>query len=294
MSDDNLPGFIEDEPKKPTKPAAEPGKGFNAFADVKVGPDATAAPAAPAKPATTRLAKPAVAAKPSAAEAAPAKRGFDAFADAASQPDGNDADVKPGSGKDLWACPHCGAKNKPERNTCRTCAKSPTEAVVIPWHAHPLVKPAIGIAVLVVVIMLGAMLFSSDVRLVEATDGNIDSKPRTSSGMGQAGDLEGSAFTPRQRYALCGRLVGMKTVGSLTTLVVALGSDGKNKDKVDEASITFTHDEPSVRPDLRVTVLHCYGQLPSAEKGEVVSLLGDMGSLDGTDGSVLHIERSAP
>ena len=45
--------------------------------------------------------------------------------------------------KDLWVCPHCGAKNKPDRDTCRACGKSPDEKVVKPIHQNPLVQAAV-------------------------------------------------------------------------------------------------------------------------------------------------------
>ena len=245
MSNDELPGFIEDQPK-PTAPAA---------------------PAAPTKH-------------------------FDAFADVASQPASNDAEIKPGSGKDLWACPHCRAKSKPERTTCRVCGKSPSDPVIIPWHAHPLAKPAIAVAVILIVLLLGSLLFGGGVRLVEAEAASIDSSPRTGSGAGAPSELDGQVFTPRKRYGVCGRVVGMQSRGNLYMLVLALGADGKDETRINEVGIDFSGSEPVTIPEIRSATLLCFGELPALGKGQVVSLIGDVGSLAGTEGPVVRIERA--
>jgi hypothetical protein len=309
MSNDDLPGFIEDEPKKPAKPEkAPPAKGFNAFADVPVtDPSATpkepsaakpaagraGPPAAAPKPGTARTAKPAA---PAAAAPAAAKApGFDAFADAASQPDGNDADVKPGKGLDLWACPHCGTKNKPTRNTCRACGKSPDEPVIIAWHQKPLVKPAIAAGVVLVLVLLGWLLLGGGVRLVEAEVGNIDKAPRTAGGAGAPSELDGKAFTPRRRYAVCGRIVGVQARGNLNQLVLAVGADGRDETRVNEAGVDFSASEPVTMPELHVAVVLAFGAMPSSlEKGRIVSLLGDVGTLEGVEEPVVRIERAVP
>lgn len=353
MSNDDLPGFIEDEPKKPAKPAApaKAGGGFNAFDDVKVdtqaptlgpptvapGTGRTAAkPGAPAAKAGAPAAKPgAPGAKPAAPAAKPgAKPGvppkspsvltpvgeepvtatnfetavgfdqgpgapkdpakFDAFADAASQPDGNDADVKPGTGRDLWSCPHCGTKNKPGRELCRQCNKSPSDEVVVAWHANPIVKPAIGAGVVLVIVLLGWLLLGGGVRLVEAEERFIDSAPRTGGGAGAPSELDGNAFTPRKRYGVCGRVVGATAKGNLTVLVVALGKDGTDPSRVAESGIDFSGPEPVTMPELRIAVVQCFGKLPPMDKGRVVSLLGDVGSLAGTEGDVVRVDASVP
>ena len=299
MSNDDLPGFIEDEPKKPSKPApAAPAKGFNAFADVKVDADPLAVPVAPAlaakapsKPATGRTAKPAA---PAAAAAAAPAKAFDAFADAASTPDGNDADVKPGTGRDLWVCPHCGTKSKPERTTCRACGKKPSDEVIILWHAHPIVKPAIGVGVVLVIVLLGWVLFSGGVRFVEPEAAYIDgSRARTGSGAGKSEEFEGQLFTPSKRYGLCGRLVGMISKGSLTMMVLAVGADGKDETRVTEAGVDFSAADPVTTPELHVVTVLCFGNVPTPTKGQIVSLFGDVGSLAGTDGQVVRLEKSA-
>lgn len=124
----------------PVKSKKDAGPSFDAFADEgDVNPDADAAPSAP----------------PAGSD----DGGFDAFADGGGDSDDSaaDADIKPGQGKDLWLCPHCGAKNKPGRDTCRSCGKHPDEEVIIPLLSRPPVKfGLIGgiVLVLIVVVML--------------------------------------------------------------------------------------------------------------------------------------------
>lgn len=134
---------------------------FDAFADEEV--DTKAAP--PAPPAQKKSA-------PSPSETADAKAGFDAFDDVAEEdPDAesaNDDEIKPGQGKDLWTCPHCGAKSKPNRDTCRKCGKSPDEEVIIPLFSRPPVKfGAIGAAVVFLLIIF-SVATSVDVSLHDA------------------------------------------------------------------------------------------------------------------------------
>ncbi len=135
---------------------------FDAFADEEV--DTKAAP--PAPPAAARKSA------PSSSDTADAKAGFDSFDDVAEEdPDAesaNDDEIKPGQGKDLWTCPHCGAKSKPNRDTCRNCGKSPDEEVIIPLFSRPPVKfGAIGGAV-VFLLILFSIATSVDVSLHQA------------------------------------------------------------------------------------------------------------------------------
>src|SRR4051812_2013144 len=130
MADDDMPGFIEDEPKPAAKPAkpAPPAAAFNPFGDVQVKLDATAAPGAAAEPAAKGPAakgpakSPGTGRTPRSTGAAPAAPSVPISGDA-------DADVVPGQGKDLWTCPHCSARNKPGRDTCRSCGKTPDDEV---------------------------------------------------------------------------------------------------------------------------------------------------------------------
>lgn len=131
MADDKFDPFadVNVDVNKPDAPPPPPKKdaGFDPFNDVKVDTDAPAEPAG------------------------------GAAAVAASDP--VEDDVVPGSRKDLWLCPHCGAKNKPGRSTCRSCSKSPDEKVV-----SPLMKqlPIIGGVVAVVLVIVVLVMSSGD------------------------------------------------------------------------------------------------------------------------------------
>lgn len=117
------PGFIdEDEPPQPVpRPASDTGRDddFDPFANAgpidtggvsgvatgNAGDDDDVGHMAPPAPG------PIAAADPQAAEAE------------------MDAEIAPGSRRDLWMCPHCGAKSRPERDTCRSCGKHPDDPV---------------------------------------------------------------------------------------------------------------------------------------------------------------------
>lgn len=292
MSDD-LPGFIDDEPKPKKREPAAPAKGFNAFADVDVD-----APS-PAKPSAAPI-------TPARAEAKTAP-GFDAFADggsasAAAQAE-VDNDIKPGQGKDLWACPHCGAKNKPDRTTCRSCGKSPQDEVIVPFMQTPAGRFGVPAGVVLVLVLLGWFLFGGSVDLVPADPGNIDSAVRTGGSTGGETQEGGMIFQPRVRTAVCGRVVAVDSKAGVVAVVLALGGDGKDADAVAGAKVDFAATPPTVSPDLRHAVIYCLGRVPERmTPGEVLSLVGDGGLLirdgriadDFAGGTVLRIERSAP
>ncbi len=211
---DDLPGFIEDDQpkKKPQQP--EPGAGgFNPFADVEVESNPLGLVKTPAQP-VAKSSKPA--AKAPAKPAEPA--GFNAFAGAADAPaaDVNEADVKPGQGKDLWACPHCGAKNKPERTTCRECGKSPSDPVIIPFSKTPAGRFGIPAAVIIVLALIGWLLFGGSVKLVPAGPGKVDSAIRRGGSVGAEETIHGLVFQPRERIAVSGRVLGTTRFNGFT------------------------------------------------------------------------------
>ena len=123
QGDDFFPGFQEDD--KPAAPAPMPSAmksdgAFNPF-DEPVNVSLVPSPSAPAPAAPKSQCKPSSAGQQGA--------GFDPFAGNKDGEEADDPDLKPGSRKDLWICPHCGAGNRPNRDTCRSCGKSP----MIPW-----------------------------------------------------------------------------------------------------------------------------------------------------------------
>ena len=111
-------------------------------------------PAAPGAPPAAAVRKaPATAPGAAKSEAAQSPGAAKSPAPAASESD--NPDLKPGSRKDLWNCPHCGTGNKPERTTCRACGKSPSDAKEIPaWKKPKVIAAVVGALVLLVVILV--------------------------------------------------------------------------------------------------------------------------------------------
>ncbi|MDA3961281.1 MAG: zinc finger Ran-binding domain-containing protein [Planctomycetota bacterium] len=138
------PGFVDDDEAKAKESGAK--QDFDPFADV--GPINTGGIAgvadgdAGAPGGGLAAAGPASAASPSIA---PTPTDAD---------DDVDPDVVPGSRKDLWLCPHCTAKNRPGRDTCRSCGKSPDDPV-----ESALKKKVPLIAGLGVVVLLAILAF---------------------------------------------------------------------------------------------------------------------------------------
>ena len=80
--------------------------------------------------------------------------------------------------------PHCGAKNKPKRTTCRACGKSPDEAVVGPWYAQPRQLGIVGLVVLTFFLIVSA-LFSVDLGHRSPGLATLDTSLRLGSAEGQ-------------------------------------------------------------------------------------------------------------
>ncbi len=276
MANDDLPGFIDDEPKPAKKPTAPPpAAAFDPFAGTKVTLDPTAAPVAPA-------AAPAAPRQPGAGRAAKS-------APSAPVADPGDADIAPGQGKDLWSCPHCNARNKPGRGTCRSCGKSPQDEVVAPWHAAPAARIGIGIAVLVVLILIVASLFGGgDVELVPADAAHVDSAPRFRSGSDAVLPLgEGRRFVGERRIALCGRVLGaLPGLNNSQRIAVALGGDTADE-KFSAFAVDTANGEITTIPEADMVVV----ELMTSESGPAdttrgawLSLIGDVGYIE-SDGA---------
>ncbi len=263
MADPNFfPGFEgDDEPKKPAKPEAKPvaspaQPAFDPFAGAKIDAKASAPPAAtPGKPGTNRVAKvPAPVAPPP-------------------PPPDADVDIKPGSRKDLWKCPHCGAGNKPDRDSCRICGKSPDDPVVIPWYKNNVIRAAV-IAVIGLVIIGVVMLTRVDVSLREPTLANIDKAPRiTGTGIASIELGNGIKLEGERMFSICGRVEAVGTGPGGTILVaLALGAAA-----ADEA--------PSAAPangsfEVAGVVLACSAEDGFDPKpGQLISLTGVVGVL---------------
>ena len=308
MSDEQFPGFIDDEPKPPAKPAkpAAPAPAFDPFAAPPAAPGAKA----PLRPAAKPSVKAAPAKAPPAAGAA-----FDPFAGVAVDPKAAaaaakptaasqaaaadaEADIKPGMAKDLWSCPHCGTKNKPTRDTCRQCSKLPSDEVVVPWHQPLGVRLGIAGGALAVIVLLGWLLLGGSVALVPADVDHLDRKPRLGGSPGAEVQLDGGqTFVPKQKFAVCGRVLLVNpAVNGLTSVVLALGEDGKAEDVATTTTVDLSGSDVTTTPERRVTVINAFGNLPAFTKGAIVSVLGDVGTLQGETnppfGDIVRIDQA--
>jgi len=292
MSDD-LPGFIEDQPQPQKKPQADAsGNAFNPFADV----DVQSSPLGIAQPGSGVPV-------PATSTAAPPP-GFNAFAgaDAASAAEANEAEIKPGQGKDLWACPHCGAKNKPDRSTCRECGKKPTDEVIIPFMKTPAGRFGVPAGVVLVVVILGWLMFGGSVKLVPAGAGHIDSSVRRGGAVGPQETINGLVFQPKNLIAVSGRVIGVGNTSGLTTFVLALGKDATDEEAIANVGVDFGAQPPRVEPELRTVIIYAFGKVPEVSKGTFLSVLGDGGRLirdgvyatDFNSGEVIRIRQSSP
>jgi len=314
MSDNAFPGFEDDEPAKPvSKPA--------------VKPPVSAAPTPRAKPATGKIvsasdappplsgasgpvsfefedsepAKPKKAYVPPPAEpllaAAPGK-GKAAGAIDRSPPapstqaaEEADADLKPGSRKDLWNCPHCGTGNRPGRETCRSCGKSPDEPVIVPVHKKPAVVLGTLGGAIVLVVLVVLVLSHTDMTLKPADAAVIDSKPRVSgAAASHSVTISGSplAFTGTKRLSVDGRLIGATQSLGISggwNVVLLFGSAGSDPDAASKTKVTFNGDMADVDGPGRYVLLHLLPAGPvnafKPKTGAMLSLDGDSGELDG-------------
>lgn len=267
-----FPGFIgDDEPKKEAAPPA---------------PSAPAAPAPAPAPAPTPTPAPP---KPAAPKPAPPPPPAAAAED-------EDRDIKPGSRKDLWKCPHCGAGNKPERDTCRTCGKKPTEPVVVRWHQQPLIR--LGI-LLVIGLIAGLIIWTSrtDLSLHEPRLASVDRQPRI--GGSVTGSIElggGLSISLDSQISVCGRVAALGNgPGGTQLIALALGPMARDEHPpVSKAGGTLSIEGG--------VILACSGEgLPASLKpGQLLSLRGETGRImkegqfaKGTDGLIaVYVEAA--
>lgn len=306
MSNANFPGFDGDDQPKPAKPAAKPAPApaapafefeesepkpkkpatgrvekpaaagnVNPFADqaVQVNPFAGQAVQAPgtvaeppkSQPGTDRVAKPgARAAKPAAPTPA---------ADPADQ------DIKPGMAKDLWLCPHCGAKNKPARETCRECGKSPSDEVEAPWFKNPVILGAIGGGLVLLIVLCTFLLGGADLSLRPPGPGHLDSAPRLGKGaLGEHEMGESRKFFAKKAISVSGRVIHTQEHPTATWLtVVVLGLGGRiSEDGVFEPTKAQWNSEAwqvSGAPK-HVTLFCVFDGKPPLKRGDYLSLTG--------------------
>jgi hypothetical protein len=193
---------------------------------------------------------------------------------AAVQPAADDADIKPGSGKDLWPCPHCGTKNKPSRTACRSCGKSPDAAKDRPFWFRPAFLGGVVGGFLVVLLLW----------FVTRPDFSLKTPGTTALDLGAAKGLErelvGLTFTPQGRISICGRIIGQRLapgVDRVQDVILLLGK--ATEAEVDAAAPTFNQERIDDVP-AGAKILHLItSEKLDLTKGAWLSLVGDYGQL---------------
>lgn len=252
-----FPGFEgDDEPKKdaaPAKPAAVAKPS---------APVAAAPPPVPPKPAPAAVAP----AKPVPAPPKPQ-------AAAAAESDA-DRDLKPGSRKDLWKCPHCGAGNKPDRDSCRTCGKKQSDPIIVPWHQQTVARLGIAAAA-VVIVALAIWLARTDLSLHEPVISAIDAKPRLGGPNSSTSEFGGGyTIAIEHRLSVCGRVAAVASgPGGSQMVALALGSAARDEaPAATKSGMGFTIEGG--------IVLACLGEaMPVVKAGQLLSVKGASGRL---------------
>ena len=191
-----------------------------------------------------------------------------------------DADIKPGSRKDLWNCPHCGAGNRPERGTCRGCGKSPADAVVVPWLRRPLALAGLAAAAVLLVVGLVVAL-RNDLTLREPAPEHADRALRRGGSPRQPGvDLAaGRSFVPEDRCAVTGRLLLGKSVPLGHLVVLALGGDARDDAVFAAMSATHSAAGLDVAGGTHVALILIRPAQRPETRGQWLSVAGDAGSI---------------
>ena len=124
------------------------------------------------------------------------------------QPTEEEDDDAPVDRRDLWQCPHCGAKNKPKRTTCRECGKSPEEPVAAPWYLQPRQLGIIGLVILTLWLLVSAM-FHVDMSHKTPGIGTLDRSPRMVS-TEEVVDLATGSLQVEATMSVSGRVLSAK------------------------------------------------------------------------------------
>lgn len=266
------PAFeFDDAPAKPEPAAPAPAAAFDPFADQKVSLPLGGSGSGVAEP------------PPAAAPGAPS-------------PSGEEIDIRPGAAKDLWACPHCGARNKPARTTCRECGKSPSDEVVVPWHRKPMnqAKVAGGVVAFILLYLLATHV---DTSLHPAGAADIDDHVRMGGGGKGERDIDGHKFDGKGTLSVSGRVLQASPLGSagwVTTVVLLLGHGVIDEErfasfKVEnrEEDLVATGEGGSSPPYVVLDLIFPEGDKPTLAKGGYLSVQGEYGYGEGEDGRYL-------
>ncbi len=239
---------FEDDDQPVSTPSKDSGGGsFDAFADEDVGAPDKPAPPAP-KPSTP------------SSEAASSDGGFDAFADGdVGDADAGDADIKPGQGKDMWKCPHCGAKNKKGRENCRACGKHPDEEVIVPLMSQKPVQIGVAVGAVVILYLIFAIVTAKDLSL-------------RSPG---ADSVTDDFIFEGEMIAGSGRVMRYTAGGGNTDVIVVFGYEINGKEFKDlkgpNKNNEVTRKGFGIQPHIRLSVS---GKVSSMKRGDYVSFSG--------------------
>lgn len=273
------------EKKKPADKSAAPT--FNPFDQPVAVPAANAAsapaPTAPGtgrveKPGTGRVEKPGTARIDKPGTGRVEKPGTGKVAKTPVM-DPADLEIAPGTAKDLWLCPHCGAKNKPSRETCRECKKSPADEVEKPWFLQPkIIGPVAGGVVLVIVLIM--WLTSVDLSLHPA--GSVDSKVRSASIEQKDVELGPTqSFTIKRTASVSGRIITTVPYPNapwLTAVVLGLGSGATDDATFATWTAEFDGNGYNVKAPKYATLFLIFdGTKPTLKAGDYLSVLGKAG-----------------
>ncbi|MFW5859909.1 MAG: zinc finger Ran-binding domain-containing protein [Planctomycetota bacterium] len=288
MSDDEFE-FVDDGPSRPknpgipgTPPPQDGGKapppaqaGFNPFSGVEVK---TGQPGVPPSP----PAAPADGAPPPGpvpVSVGPVGPGAGA------------ADATTGNREDLWQCPHCGAKNKPERNTCRSCDLAPDDEPSTPWHRRPVI---VGAGAVVLVLILVALIFGGgpDFTLLSPTADNVSADVIVDGSPGPGPVLDGEVtFDPRGRIAGVGRVIATSNrhqdFHGTTTVAMVFGRPAAQPETAGRLRADFERADiynDTVPADVELAFIHFLdptGELPAIPDNALISFSGTHGVLEG-------------
>jgi len=289
-------GKSPEAPARPAAPPSAPAGGPPAF-------ELDDAPAAKPKP------------KPQADAPAPA---FDPFADhkvslplggsgsgvaepppagaaRAPAPPEDEIDIRPGAAKDLWECPHCGARNKPTRSSCRDCGKLPSDEVVVPWSRKPknLAMVAGGVVVLILLYLVATHV---DTSLHPAGAADLDDAVRMAGGGKGERDVDGHKFDGKGTLSVSGRMLSAGANGNaawVTTVVLVLGHSVLDEERFASWKVDSRDEdlvvagEGDLPPYVVLYLIFPEGDKPELKKGGYLSVQGEYGYGENEEGKYL-------
>ncbi len=188
-------------------------------------------------------------------------------------------DIAPGLAKDLWTCPHCGAKNKPNRESCRECRKLATDPVEKSWFMNPVIIGPVagGLIVLVLLIM---WMNSVDLSLRPA--GTLDNKVRAASITHEELEVgDNRRLSVKKTAAVSGRVITVSEYAAapwITAVVVGLGNQASDDAIFSTWSAEYDGDGYAVKAPRYATLFLIFNDnKPQLKAGDYLSVVGKAG-----------------